>query len=78
MELEGVRLLLAINLFSHKAALVMHFVLRSREYEQVVEADVSICILGLKHGGVLKQCVPSAEGYFCSMRQASSLQRVLG
>lgn len=46
MELEGVRPLLAVKLLSHKAALVTDFVLRSREQEPVVEADVCVCILG--------------------------------
>lgn len=46
MELEGVRPLLAIELLSHKAALVTDFVLRSREHELVAEADICVCILG--------------------------------
>lgn len=80
MELEGVRPLLAIKLLSHKAALVADFVLRNKEHELVVEADVCICILGPKHRGVLnKQRVPPAEGHLCSMRWsdwwASDLQR---
>lgn len=40
VELKGVRPLRAIKLLSHKAALVTHFVLRSRERELVVVAEI--------------------------------------
>lgn len=81
MEIEGVRPLLAIKLLFLKAASVKDFVLRSRGHElAAVEADVCVCILDPKHGGVLnKQRVPSAGGHLCSLRRsdwwASGLQR---